>query len=447
MSNLLEQAQDAAQQENWSLLIQSLQQLLVGASETREQPSNGVSGHSALKQETNPALEPLLNLAIAGLEAGDFQARWDLAKLFAAFGDRAIAPLLNLLTDDEADLEARWFAGSILGEYKHPDVVTALVDLLRTTDHEELSGIIAAALAKIGTPAIVALSERLLQDKTRLFAVRSLAQIRHSETIAPLLTVVADPQPQIRAIALEALSSFHDFRVPPVLVRALTDPAATVRQEAITGLGMRPDLAASMNLIPLLIDRLGDTHLDVCLKAATALGRMKTTPAAEALFHTLHAAPTPIPLRIEIVRALGWMETAIALDYLRQSLFQSDMAALPHPVHQEIVTVLGHWTDALHQPQAAQVLIDLLAVKHPVIADAAVRQAIALGLGHLAQKQALEPLIQLLADPDIGVRLHTVAALKKLDEATARQRLEALSTRNDVAEPLKQGAAIALQEW
>jgi HEAT repeat protein len=83
----------------------------------------------------------------------------------------------------------------------------------------------------------------------------------------------------------------------------------------------------------------------------------------------------------------------------------------------------------------------------PLVADQpALRQAIALSLGQLGQPDALETLMQLLADDVMGVRLHAIAALKTLDAQTARQRLEQLA-HSELPEALSQGVALALREW
>ncbi|PSB29392.1 HEAT repeat domain-containing protein [Stenomitos frigidus] len=432
MSNILEPAEAALKQGKWPLLYQCLHQVLIDR--TPEQ----LSDHTAAR---------VVELAIAVLEAGDFQDRWDVAKLLPAFGNRAIAPLVGLLQDDDADLEARWFVARILSSYSQPGVVITLAKLLQTAVNEELRSIAAEALAHMGSPAIAALTDLLVQDDTRLFAVRSLVQIRRAETIDPLLRVVDDPQPTIRAIAIEALGSFHDHRVPPVLMCALSDPSAAVRQQAVVGLGVRTDLVDAMPLVPLLADRLLDLDLEVCQRAAVALGRMRTDAAAIALYQTLKASQTPLPLQLRLVQALGWMETAIALDSLHQALLCLEASTAFRPVHQEIITVIGRWTDPALQVQATQVLLSVLSRQSAITVDPAVRQAIAVSLGALGQLTAIESLMQLLADEDLSVRLHAIAALKALDASTAHQQLEALIKRTDVPEALKQGAAIALQEW
>jgi HEAT repeat protein len=143
MSNVLEQATAAAQQGNWSLLNQHLQHLPLGKNAT------DAATESAPLNDTD--LEQVLNLALDVLEAGDFQERWDVAKLFPKLGAIAIAPLIEILQDDEAELELRWFAGRILGGFNHPTVITTLVDLLKTAEDEELSTMAAAALASLET--------------------------------------------------------------------------------------------------------------------------------------------------------------------------------------------------------------------------------------------------------------------------------------------------------
>ncbi|MGA7937881.1 MAG: HEAT repeat domain-containing protein [Kovacikia sp.] len=430
---MLEQAQEAVQQGNWSLLNRYLQQVLL--SEETEQLFQTLG------------VEQLLSMALTVLEFGDFQDRWEIAKLVPVFGEVAIAPLRNLLQDDEVELEIRWFAARILGEYNHPVAIQALIEVLKSCQEEDLRAAAAEALANLGTPAIAALTDLLVAQETRLFAVRCLAQVRHSKTIEPLLGVVHDSDPAIRALAIEALGSFHNLQVPPTLVEALTDPVAAVRIAAIEGLGVRSDLAVDLALVNRLSSCLWDLNQRVCQQAAIALGRLGTDAAAQALFQVLQSPHTPLALELEVVRTLGWMGTAIALNYLQQVLSLSEKRELNPIVVQEMVTLLGRWQDPELKPDAAQILMDMLNSTQPAVSQPAVQQSIALGLGYLQQPQAFECLTQLLANDDIGVRLHAIAALKMLDHELTYQRLELLATQTDLPKALRQGVAIALQEW
>ena len=432
--NLLEQAQAAFAADDWSLLIQCLQQLILekNVSLSQDTPS---SAESERKQ--------VLNLSINVLASGDFYQRWDIAKLIPKQGLMVVAPLIEILEDEDVDEELRWFAGRILGEFNHPDVITALVEVLKTSDSEELSAMAAAALGQIGTSAVTALTELLAEKDTRLLAVRSLAHIRRKETIAPLLGVIQDPQISIRAAAIEALSSFHDSQIPPILLTALDDLAAPVRREAVTGLSFRSDLQEELDLVNRLIPRLYDFNLDVCTATAIALGRLGTDAASAALYQVLQSAHTPMKLQVELVRALGRVGTLTGLEYLRLCLNQIESVT----VWQEIVTVLGRVEQSDLTARTSEILVEMLKSNHLATQSVVVKQAIALSLGQLGEMQAIEPLIQLLADADVGVKLHAITALKKLAPEAAYWQLQQLATKETLAPDLKQGVAIALAEW
>ncbi|MEG4958705.1 MULTISPECIES: HEAT repeat domain-containing protein [unclassified Microcoleus] len=429
MSNFLEQGQVAADRQNWPGLVECLQQLTAKGSKPQEQH----------------ILEQAVSLAIQALEWGDFQDRWEIAKVLPNLGNGAIAPLIAVLEDEDADTESRWFAARILGKFDRPEVIQALVELVKNSD-EELSPIAAETLGNFGPTAIESLATLLLQEDSRQFATAALAQIRRTETIAPLLSVVGDSQVAVRAAAIEALSSFHDSRIPPVLVAALKDPATAVRKEAVRALGARAYLDAELDLVNLLKPLLSDIRLEVCQQAAIAIGRVKTDAAAAALFELLRSPTTPVELQIETVRALSWSETAVALEYLQQTLI-AELNNTNSPICQEIITVLGRVEKPELKAKAAEIMLDLLESNHPAVQSAAIKQSLALGLGQLGDIRALDVLIQLLADADNSIRLHCTAALKKLGAARARQQLESLVKQESLEPRLKQGIAIALQEW
>lgn len=432
MANWLSQAEELAHQGDWSNLAQCLQQLM---------------GTDSGMELTHSDRDQVLLLAMLVLQSGDFQAGWEVAKVFPSFGQLAVPPLVELLREEDAELEARWFAARILGELGEPTAIYALVDFLQTSDDDDLSAIAAEALVNLGTSAIAALTSLLPQPETRLSVVQALAQIRHSDIIAPLLTVVDDAQPTIRALAIDALSSFHEPQIPPVLVAALRDPVATVRRAAIAGLAVRSDLATELDLENLLADRLWDLNLGICQQAATALGRLGTDAAVSALFQALNGANAPLSLQLEIVRALTWVGTDAALAKLQVVLTTPPSSELPERLYQEIVTGLGRWSTDNHQPLVAQILIDFLNSNHPVLESIQMQSAIALALGQLRQLIALEPLTQLLATEDAGVRLHVIAALKQLDAPNIQQHLAAAYASQTISDKLRQGLAIALQEW
>ncbi|BAY76892.1 HEAT repeat-containing PBS lyase [Nostoc linckia NIES-25] len=423
------QVQAAYKAADWSSLTQYLQQLIIGTD--IEHP------------EIVENREYLLTLTLSMLEMGDFQQRWEITKILTNLGNIAIPPLIEILKDEDVDEELRWYAARTLGEFQHPNAIAALVELLKNDEDEELKAIAATALGKMGTVAITSLAELLVDEDTRLLAVRSLCCIPQTETIAPLLSVVQDPQPAIRAAAIEALTNFDDERVPPVLLNALDDVAATVRRAAVIGLGFRPDLRQAFDLVTRLQPKLYDINLDVCCAAATSLSRMGSDEAAKHLFDLLISPQTPITLQLETIRALSWMGTQSSLKYLQTALHQSTSET----AWQEIVTVLGRVQKPQLTTPATEILIEVLQSQHPAIKITNLKSAIALSLGQLGKTQAIEPLILLLADSNVSVRLHAIAALKNLDKEAAHQKLQQLANNPELTPDLQQGIAIALAEW
>ncbi|MEH2379551.1 MAG: HEAT repeat domain-containing protein [Nostoc sp.] len=429
INQLLVQAQEAYDAADWSSLIQYLQQLILGTD----------SEHPEIVKNR----EYLLTLALSMLEMGDFQQRWEITKVLTNLGNIAIPPLTDILEDEDAEEELRWYAARTLGEFQHPEAIASLVELLKTDEDEELKAIAATALGQMGTVAIATLSELLLDEDTRLLAVRSLYCIRQPETITPLLSVVQDPQAAIRAAAIEALSSFHDERVPPVLLNAVDDIAATVRRAAVLGLSFRPDLRQALDLVTRLQPKLYDFNLEVCCAAAVSLSRMGSDDAAKYLFDLLISPQTPIKLQLETIRALSWVGTPRSLEYLQTAFHQSTSETL----WQEIVKVLGRVQKPQLTTPAAEILLQILPSQHPATEIANVKSAIALSLGQLGKMQAIEPLISLLADSNASVRLHAIAALKNLDSEAAHQQLQQFATNATLTPDLQQGIAIALAEW
>ncbi len=116
INQLLVQAEAANDAADWSSLIQYLQQLIL--------PEN--SRHPEIVKNR----EYLLKLALSILEMGDFQQRWEITKVLTDLGNIAIPALIDILKDEDAEEELRWYAARILGEFRHPDVIAPLVELL-----------------------------------------------------------------------------------------------------------------------------------------------------------------------------------------------------------------------------------------------------------------------------------------------------------------------------
>jgi HEAT repeat protein len=348
--------------------------------------------------------ELVLNLALQILIQSDFEQQWEIAKIIPKLGEIAIQPLLEILNDIDIDLEDRWVIARILGDFQQPRIVTALIELIRQHEDPELTEIATSALAKIGVPAISALTD-LLTTSDRLIAVATLARIRHSQTIEPLIQIIDDPDPQIRALIVEALGSFHDRRIPPLLLAKLTDLAANVRTAAVTALSLRSDLAAELDLSKHLRPLLFDLNLAVCEATALGLARLSDPSIVAVLSEVLQSTQTPTALKSSAILALGWIGTQPAIDSLIAALPNIDQNLAP-----ELINSIGKTTQS--QIYASQILAGYL--KNSAEHSAVIKQEIAAALGNLGNPHIVPDLVNLLNDPDDRVKLYTISAISKL---------------------------------
>lgn len=448
-SPLLQQAEDAAIAADWEQVVQWVQQ---GLGYLEEQ----LQTHRVRPQRSD--LELLSQWAIAVLGEGDFQARWEAAKLFPRLEALAaetsesveqllLDPLVSLLQDEDEDPDTRWFAARILGEFRRPAVLQALIDLLKTSHTEDLRQMAATAIAGFGKMAIAPLAQLLQTTSTRLIAVKTLAQIQDSGVVQPLMQLLRDPDPQVRAAALSAIGSARDRHIPDLLITSLGDSSAAVRQVAVTELGFRTDLLPDYDLVSLIHPLLLDANASVGQQAAIALGRLGTNPAVAALYRVAHSPRTTHPQRMALVQALGWIGTPAALHSLHRLALQWSEEPASAALLQATIQAMGRVEAPELRWQVARHLVELLHTQRPTVQLASVKQAIALQLGNLGDLDALDALVQLATDPDLGVKLHAIAALKQLHPDRGQQQLEALSNNHHVSEQTRQEVAIALAEW
>lgn len=369
-------------------------------------------GQTKLFSLNSQEWQTAFNLALKMLLEADFQHKWEVNKLFPLFGSEIVTPLTSLVLDENTAAEVRWFACQVLGNFPNSEVVVSLVTLLQQTTDSELIAIAGKTLINIGDRAIDALVDLLSQPEHRLLAVQSLSYIRTAPTIIPLLQIATDQDSQLRTIAIKALGSFHDHRVPPALINALKDKNSAVRKEAATALGFRPDLCQEFDLITHLQPLLSDLNLEVCRQAAISLGRMKQSAATTALFEVLQAETTPISLKSDLIKALGWSETSLGINYLQQTINNSGEL-----ITQEIITVLGRISNPELKTQSAQVLIDFWHNNHQQFSSLT-KQTLATSLGELRRDTAYPVLEQIAQDSDRKVKLYALSALRKLSMIT-----------------------------
>jgi HEAT repeat protein len=356
-----------------------------------------------------------LEMALEILENGDFQQRWDLAKILPKFGETIIKPLLTRLEDPTIETEEKWFIIKILGDFNQQEVIEILIKILSETEDQELKEITITSLSKIGSDAIKLLTILLENPDSRYLATLTLAQIRSLEVINPLLTVVNDPDLLVRKTAIQALGSYYDPRVLPVLTEKLTDFHSIIRQEALIGLNLWID-QEELGLVEIIKPLLNDLNLEVCQQAAITLTKAKTPEVAEALFNILVKPTTPISLQITLIHSLAWLEIPIGLDYLQESLSQ-----VRSEIIKEIISSLGRISQDDLKPQAGKILLDFFNSGHPSLEETSIKQELTQAWGNLAYLPSQKALVILKEDHIASVRLHAVAALKRFASKNQRE--------------------------
>lgn len=353
--------------------------------------------------ETNQTLEKTLD----SLYNGDFQQRWEMAKILPKFGAIAIKPLQEILLNENEEVEIRWFCLKTLGEFDDIEIIWILMKLLETTEEEELITLASDIFAKQGKQAIKTLSNLINFSSYQLLATKALAQIPSQEVIEPLLSVVTSDDIEVRVTAIEALSNFNDARITEILIKALKDNSSRVRKEAVINLSLRAKFQPELQVTSLIAELLYDLNLEVCQKAAIALSRLNTKTSAQALFQCLKNSHTPLALKSSIIKALGWMETQESLEYLEEALFLVDEILII-----EIITVLGRIREENLRYQAVEILLNFYHSGHSSLNNSKINESLAYAWLQLLDYRAKSALIELEKSQESLVKIHANAALK-----------------------------------
>ncbi|WP_086823756.1 HEAT repeat domain-containing protein [Allokutzneria sp. NRRL B-24872] len=225
------------------------------------------------------------------------------------------------------------------------------------------------------------------------FSQHARAVVADQTGSAWLATLAAHPNTTVRTIAISALGSGRDPAHQPILVQALSDPAATVVQAALEGLTAKSSDEVFDLLVALLNDEDGDRAW---------LGRAAAQRIAE----------TSDPRRLDVLAdALGQLHHCAAHDITR---------ALSRAGERRV----------------APVLIEHLRHRRPG------RFAAAEVLGNLRVAEATGPLIGVLRESDDIQALPVLEALGKLEALEAAPAIAALLDRS--SPDVREGALLAL---
>ncbi len=203
---------------------------------------------------------------LAQLSAADPQGRWRAAAGLAQVRtEAAVRGLAAALYDAEPFV--RWNAAQALGEVarqaSEPAVVVAATHAILEAASAPDSGARAAAadaVAAWGRSAPLEPALHLTQDgepAVRAAAVRALglAGNQSPQIVVPALTQsLADPDPEVRRTAVNAIAWCRDDSSRPALRARLKDPAGTVRGAALRALGKLGDPDVEAQAVAMLGD-------------------------------------------------------------------------------------------------------------------------------------------------------------------------------------------------
>ncbi len=373
-------------------------------------------------------------MVVVGMPDGRFGLHWD-ERLCIVLGIGrvvAIAPSLMRAVARDPSEQARWLVYSVIKEKGAYWPIAELAQAVRydIMGNAALKYLLAAGATR--APAIAcALSDPSLVGD---LASAPVEWAGWSREMAPLFDALVERLRQdeaaIRRNALVLLCALEDGRIIPLLLSALTDPDATVREQAAIGIGRYArHLPASPHVadaVPLLLVTLADPQPSVRAQAARALGLVRDARAVDPL---IAALTDPVEaVRTAAVAALGAFPDDRVAEALARALVDPAVG-----VGRQAVTSLG-------RIKASVPLI--AAIGHPAaeVRAAAIKQLLYVD----RNDRALEPLIAALRDPVEEVRAAATDALgweRYRDERALEPLLVAL---RDPAQAVRYAAAGAL---
>lgn len=350
-----------------------------------------------------------LEFALQVLELGSFEDKWVISKVLVKHGEAVIQPLKNIILDENADTDSRWYGLKILSQIKHPEIILIVTELLGKTQQEELIGIATQTLVSQGKQSITFLSQLLTQSDYRLLASKALTQIPRKDVIQPLLSLVNDDDSTIRSIVIASLGNFDTPEIKIALINALKDYASSVRKQAVMALALKLKSTEDVELINLITPLLEDIDLSVAQQAAISLSRCHHPIAIQSLEKVLSSPHTPTPLKITIVKALGWIGTFESIESLGKAIYSLDIS-----ITLQIINILGRLTKPSLKSQAIVILRNFYYRQSSTLDYPQILQALCYSLKQLGSIEGISILQDIVTHHNLQVSLYAQSALKEL---------------------------------
>lgn len=259
-------------------------------------------------------------------------------------------------------------------------------------------------------------------DRVRAAATSLIGDLGGRELAGVILPRSADREPLVRAAAARALGLIHAAGAEREFSRLLRDPEAVVRSAAAEGVAE----AGWTGALPLLVELLGDDTDAVRIAAARALGELGDPAAVAPLVRSYRDAG---PDFADAITGAVARIDRLQLDAIIDILLERDDAA----GRARLVRTVG----GLRAPHPIPLLTSLFRDRAPEV-----RAAAAEVLGRTGAADAATLLLDGLLDPDNTVRAHSVDGLVRLGTESASLRLLTL-LREDPDPLVRERAALA----
>lgn len=284
---------------------------------------------------------------------------------------------------------------------KKLDVESATILLIHAldTDDIEIRQIVGATILSLGKPVIPILianfhnNSRFVVDSI----VKILSELCDSSNTPPILNLLNDKNPVIRASVITVLGSIKDNWTIPYLRDFTKDPDSQVRAAAARTLGNLNDSAS----VDLLLQLLTDENPEVKITAIEALAKLNDPRACDNLWQ-ISTDDKDATARNAALRAIKSIGEAIVKPY-QDTFLTGDVNARNEMIQK--LSSLGH-------------CVILPLIEYTKHYNSSVREIAAVILGNIGDNTATKRLTELINDIDPKVRISAITALGKIKGET-----------------------------
>ncbi len=359
-----------------------------------------------LAERVDPVNRQLLSELVRQLGAEDWKTREEATKKLIAMGAAAREAMEKATTHKDPEVQGR--AKLVLERLSRPSKLSLVLAVI--TDRK-LPGAVPILLARM--PDMGSTDQKAARRALEACARREYIPILRNTLKADKMAA------EVRATVLTVL-----FRVSPeadvkLMKACLADDSKAIRMAGLYAMSGKP---ADKSFVPLLLNLLGQEDPYVAGMAAGFLGKIGDPATADALLGVLHKSNHGF-FRQNVIGALMKLKGREMAGPLIALLADTSAGS-----RSDVLSALGR----IHAPEAAEAVIDVLADP-----DIHIRMRACTLLAGYADRKAVEPLYRIVAnDGDPMVRSMAAFALGRIGDVRAVDSLVKLLTTDNYPQNL-----------